>query len=339
MELFEEIKKLTETHGPSGDEGDIRAYIAELARPYADEVTCDPMGNLIVHRKGPGPKVLFAAHMDSIGLIVTHIDKDGFLRVGKVGGVDPKEVIYTPVRFRNGVRGTFVPEEKAEFGKLKLDECYVDIGAENEAAARELVQIGDTAVYDSPTLRCGHRMVSPYLDDRIACAILLSALERLTDRSNDLYFVFTTQEEVGLRGARTAAWGVDPDYGIVLDVTFADGAPGSGRSGTSRLGQGAAVKLMDSSLICHRAVVDRLEALAKAGDIPVQRDIIQAGGTDGGPIHTTRIGVRTGGISIPCRYMHTPTEMVDLRDVEACIQLVCAFAQSPLEKLPDGVPV
>ena len=336
MELFELIQTLTSAHGPSGDEGEIRTTISQLASPYADEIMTDPMGNLIVHKKGDGPRVMFAAHMDSIGFIVTHIEKEGVLRVGRLGGVDPKEVTYAPVRFHNGTCGLVAKDEKAEFGKLKLDECYLDIGAENEEQAREMVRIGDTAVYGTPTVRQGDAVISPYLDDRIACAVLLSALEGLRSSPNDLYFVFTVQEEVGLRGAKTASWAIDPDYGIVLDVTFSNDTPGGERTGTSRMGQGAAIKLMDSSVICSREMVSRLEQLAKDHGIPAQRDIIQAGGTDGGPIHTTRTGVQTGGISIPCRYMHTPTEMVSLKDVSACIQLVQAFARTELQKLPQS---
>ena len=178
MELFELIQTLNRAHGPSGDEGEIREVIRALAEPYADEITADTMGSLIVHRRGKGPKLLLAAHMDSIGFVVTHIEKEGFLRVGRLGGVSPKEAAYTPVRFKSGLRGVFAPEEKADFGKLKLDECFLDIGAGDEAAAKQLVQVGDSAVYDTPAFRTGDLVVSPYLDDRISCAGLLSALER-----------------------------------------------------------------------------------------------------------------------------------------------------------------
>lgn len=331
MELYELIETLTAAHGPSGDEGGIRDTIAALARPYADEIKTDPLGSLIVHKKGSGPKVLFSAHMDSIGFIVTHIQDDGFLRVGKLGGVTPNKVICSAVRFKNGTQGIFVPEEKADIGKLELDDCYIDIGAKSREEAKALVDVGDTAVYATSIFRTGTRVVSRYLDDRIACAILLSALERLGPSDNDLYFLFSVQEEVGLRGAKTAAWAVDPDYGVAVDVTYVDDTPGSKRNGTAQLGKGAAIKLMDSSVICHPTVVAQMEALAKAQEIPCQRDILRAGGTDAGPIHATRIGVRTGGISIPCRYMHSPTEMVDLDDTEACIRLVCAYAQAKLE--------
>ena len=250
--------------------------------------------------------------------------------MGKLGGISPKEAVYTPIRFKNGVRGVVVPEEKADFGKLKLDECYIDIGAKDEEQAKKLVQVGDTAVYDTPCFLQGSSVISPYLDNRISCAVLLAVLERIQASVNDLYFVFTSQEEVGLRGAKTAAWAIDPDWAIAVDVTDVDDTPGSERSGTVQLGQGAAVKVMDSSIICHPEIVAKLEGLAQAQGISVQRDIMRGGGTDAGAIHTTRLGVKTGGISVPCRYIHTPVEMADLGDVEACIKLVEAFAQTAL---------
>ena len=328
MELLELIELLNSAHGPSGDEGDIRGVIEKLAKPWADEVTTDTLGNLIVRKKGSGPKVLFAAHMDSIGFIITHVEDEGFLRVGRLGGISPKEVAYTSVRFKNGVRGVLVPEEKADFGKLKLDECFIDIGARSGDEAKKLVRVGDTAVYDTAVFanEGSGQVFSPYLDNRISCAVLLSALERLPqDCPNDLYFAFTVQEEVGLRGARTAAFGVDPDYGIAVDVTDVDDTPGSEKSGTAKLGKGAAVKVMDSSVICHPAVVAKLEALALEQSIPVQRDILRGGGTDAGAIHTTRLGVRTGGISVPCRYIHSASSVCSFRDIDAMYQLAEAF--------------
>lgn len=332
MELIKLLEILNDAHGPSGDEGNIRDLIENLARPYADEITVDAMGNLIVHKIGSGPKVMFAAHMDSVGFIVTHIEKEGFLRVGRLGGVSTQEVSYTPIRFQNGVRGVFVPEEKTDFGKLKLDKCYLDIGARSEDEAKTMIRVGDTAVYDAPVRRMGSRITSPYLDNRVSCTILLKVLEELEVPANDTYFVFTAQEEVGVRGAKTAAWALAPDYGVAVDVTDVDDTPGSEKSGTAQLGKGAAIKLMDSSVICHPAMVIKLEELALAQSIPAQRDILRAGGTDAGAIQPTRLGVVTGGVSIPCRYIHTPVEMVDLEDVRACIRLVTALTQTVLEK-------
>lgn len=331
MELFDLIQTLTAAHGPSGNEGGVREVIARLAAPYAQEITTDTLGNLIVHKPGQGPKVMLCAHMDSIGFIVTHVEEEGFLRVGKLGGVAPVEALYTPVRFQNGVRGVFVKEEKAEDKGLKLDACYVDIGAKSREEALSMVQVGDTAVYDSPTFCNGDKVVSPYLDNRIACAILLKVLESLKETPNDLSLVFTAQEEVGLRGARTAAWSIAPDWALAVDVTDVDDTPGTERCGTVQLGKGAAVKVMDSSVICHPQVVQTLERLTKEQNIPVQRDIMRAGGTDAGAVQAARLGVLTGGVSVPCRYIHTPVEMASLEDAQRCVQLLSAFVTSALD--------
>ncbi len=333
MELLELIQTLNAAHGPSGDEGGIREKLAELARPLADEISTDTMGNLIVRKLGSGPRVMLCAHMDSIGFIVTHVEENGFLRVGRLGGISPKEAAYTPVRFAGGARGVIVPEEKADFGKLKLDECYVDIGAKDRETALKAVAVGDTLIYDSTCFTNQGKVVSPYLDNRISCAILLKVLEEMELCPNDLYVVFTVQEEVGLRGAKPAAWAVDPDYAVVVDVTDVDDTPGSEKCGTVRLGKGPAIKIMDSSVICHPDMIQKLESQAKTLDMPTQRDIMRAGGTDAGVMHTTRIGVRTGGVSVPCRYIHTPVEMADLQDARDCAKLLCAFVQSKLESL------
>ena len=320
------MQALNAAFGPSGDESGVACVIADLARPYVDEITTDVLGNLICHKKGSGPKVMFAAHMDSLGLIVTHIEKEGFLRVGAVGGIRPAEILYTSVRFRNGVRGVVAVNENADLTKLKLDDLYLDIGVTSLEEAKALVNVGDVAVYDAAVFQAGGCLVSPYQDNRISCAVLLSALEQLGESGNDLYFVFTTQEEVGLRGARTAA------YGIAVDVTGVGDLPGSKHGSSSVLDGGASIKVKDSSVIAHPQMVALLERLAGEKGIQVQRDVLLAGGTDAGAIHQTRAGVYTGGISVPCRYIHTPVECVRISDVEACAKLVCAFAETKLEK-------
>ena len=331
MELFEYMQRLNAAHGPAGDEVGVREVIMELAKPYADEMNVDTLGNLIVCRKGNGSKVMFAAHMDSIGFIVTHIEKEGFLRVGRVGGITPHDIAFTPVRFKNGTRGIIVPEEKADFGKLKLDECFIDIGAKSDEEAKKLVRVGDTAIYDTAVNCMGDKVVSPYMDNRVSCAVLLAALEQMPEECpNDVYFVFTVQEEVGIRGAKTAAYAVDPDFGVAVDVTDVDDTPGSEKNGTVQLGKGAAIKVMDSSVICHPDVVSKMEELARAKNIPAQKDILRAGGTDAGAIHVSRMGVRTGGISVPCRYIHTPVEMTDVVDFKACVDLALAYATAEL---------
>ena len=332
MDICKTLQTLNAAFGPSGDESGVAAVIADFARPYVDEITTDVMGNLICHKKGSGPKVMFAAHMDSIGLIVTHIEKEGYLRFGKVGGISPTEILYTPVRFKNGVRGMVAASESADTAKLKLDDLYLDIGVTSEEEAKALVNVGDVAVYDTATVEAASCVISPYQDNRIACVVLLSALEQLGKSENDLYFVFTTQEEVGLRGARTAAYAIDPDYAVAVDVTSCGDLLGSKHRCSSVQGGGAAIKVMDGSVISHPQVVRMLRKLAEEKHIAYQMDILQAGGTDAGAIHQSRAGVYTGGISIPCRYVHTPTETIRKSDVEACAALVCAFAESKLEK-------
>lgn len=331
MDTLKTLQTINACHGPAGDESSVADAIEKLAAPYADKIKRDVMGNLIVRKKGSGPKVMFAAHMDSIGFIVTHIDEKGFLRFGKVGGLRPNSCLHTPVRFKNGVRGVVSLDCGVEPKDMTLEDLYIDVGAKSREEAQGLVRIGDTAVFDGPAFAAGDRLVSPYMDDRIACVVLLKALETLGKSDNDLYFVFTVQEELGLRGAKTAAYGIDPDYGVAVDVTWSDDELNPRHRGSSTAGGGASIKVMDGSVICHPQMVKRLEELAVAREIPYQMDVIRQGGTDAGSIHLTRSGVYTGGVSIPCRYMHSPVEMVDARDVEACAGLVAAFAEAELE--------
>lgn len=330
MDLMKTLDQLVSAFGPSGAEGGVSQVIEELARPFVDEIARDAMGNLICRKKGSGPRIMFSAHMDSIGLVTTHIDEKGFVHVGALGGVSAKEVVYTPVRFQNGTCGLICAKDGAELDKLKVSDLLIDIGAADGDEAKKLVQVGDAAVYDTPVRTAGERVISPYLDNRVSCLVLLMAMEQLAGADNDLYFVFSTQEEVGTRGAKTAAWAIDPEYGIAVDVTGVDDEPGSKHQASALCGKGAAVKIMDHSVICTPALVEKLLALAEEKGIPAQRDVLQFGGTDAGPIQVTRAGVYVGGISIPCRYTHTPTELADLRDVRACADLVAAFAHCEL---------
>jgi len=332
MELFHTVQTLTAAFGPSGDESGAAAVISELARPYVDEIRTDVMGNLICRKKGSGPRVMFAAHMDSLGLVVTHIEKEGFLRVAALGGISPTRILSTPVRFKNGTRGLVSCDGGLTADKLRMDDLYIDIGASDEDEAKKQVTLGDIAVYDTPCFQAGERVVSPYLDNRISCAVLLCAMEQLGNSDNDLYFVFTTQEELGLRGAKTAAYAIDPVYGITVDVTASADTPSNKSNCSTVQGKGAAIKVMDHSVICHPRVVKKLEELAQKKKIAHQPDVKRTGGTDAGAMQPTRCGVYTGGLTIPCRYTHSPTECICLSDAEDAVKLVCAFAESMLEK-------
>lgn len=332
MELFQTIQALNAAFGPSGDEAGVAAVIAEFARPYVDEITTDTMGNLICHKKGSGARIMFAAHMDSLGFVVTHIEKEGYLRVAALGGVSPQNVLYTPVRFKNGTCGLIAADGGISADKLQMTDLYIDIGAMSAEEAELLVQLGDVAVYDTPVNRQGDFIISPYLDNRVSCAVQLLAMERLGETDNDLYFIFTTQEELGLRGAKTAAYTIDPLYGIVLDVTGSSDTPNTKRDDSSAQGKGASIKVMDRSVICHPRVVSRLQQLADQQGIACHPGVKRTGGTDAGAMQAARSGVYVGGICVPCRYTHSPTECVRQSDAMACVELVRAFAEAKLEK-------
>ena len=195
-----------------------------------------------------------------------------------------------------------------------------------------MVSLGDVAIYNTPVMESSGAIISPYLDNRISCAVQLLAMEKLGKSDNDLYFVFTVQEELGLRGAKTAAYAIDPDYGIVLDVTGSSDTPKVKHTDSSVQGKGAAIKVMDHSVICHPEVVRILDALAAEKGIDHQKTVKRTGGTDAGAMQPTRAGVKVSGICVPCRYTHSPAECVRASDALCCVDLVCAFAEAKLEK-------
>jgi len=332
MDTFATLSRLCQAHGVSGNEGEIRELIRSLAAPYADDIQDDVMGNLIVHKKGNGPKLMMASHMDSIGLIATHIDEKGMVQFGCVGGFDASDLVNQLFRFQNGTYAVCnMPADKS-IDKCKIKDLYLDVGAKDQDEAKSMVKVGDTAAYVSPLKMLGkNRITGCYLDNRLGCLALLQTLEQVKNPANDLYFVFTTQEEVGLRGAQTSAFAIDPDYGLAIDVTLPDDLPGSSHISTSALGKGAAIKVMDYSIICHKDFVEKLNALAKQHDILVQPDIMYGGGTDAGVIHTTRCGVVSGGISFPARYVHSAVETCDLTDLDACVKLMTVLCETELE--------
>lgn len=324
------IKQLTEAFGPSGYETEVTELIKTMVEKHVDEIKTDVMGNLIAIKKGStdGKSIMFAAHTDEIGLVVTHIDDKGFLRFGNVGGVGISTLVGNRVRFAGGAVGA-IYQEKGSWKELTLDKLYIDIGAETKEDALEKVKVGEFGIFHREFEDLGNRLIAKSMDDRVGCAVLIEALKKIQNPKNTLYFVFTTQEEVGLRGARTAAYGIEPDLGIALDVTLTGDMPEARRMDVS-LGEGAAIKVKDSSLIVHPKVKDLLVDLAEEKQIPYQLEVLEAGGTDAGAIHVTRDGVRSGAISIPTRYVHSPSEMVDIRDIEACVDLVIALADKDL---------
>lgn len=317
---IELLKKLTSAHSVSGCEKAISDVIRDECEPYADEITTDNLGNLYVHKKGDGKKIMMSAHMDSIGMIVTYIDDDGYLRFSNLGGLRLSCLPSMRVRFKNGAVGVVELAGGVKASEARVTDMYIDIGVSSREEALELVQVGDTAVYDAPCEAIGKYYVSPYMDNRIGCYVLIETLRKLNQPENDCWFVFSVQEEVGMRGAKPAAYNVDPELAIAVDVAGVADTPDCEVKSDTSLGKGAIIKLMDGSVICHSSVVKLLEdAAAKAGAAS-QLDARQMGGTDAGAIHISRGGIPSGILSIPTRYIHTPSEMVDQRDVEACIE-------------------
>lgn len=326
------IQKLVETVGPSGHEKALRDLVRAEIGDLADEMRVDALGSMIA-RKGQksagGLRVMLAAHMDEIGIIATHIDASGFVRFTTVGGVSPMTCLGGRVRFLNGTPGVIGAERLEQYDKFPtLEQLFVDVGA--SSAADCPVRVGDMAGFDRPFLDLGERMVAKSMDDRVSVAILIETMRALKDSPHELYFVFSTQEEVGLRGARVAAYGVDPDLGISVDVTRTGDTPKSARMAVS-LGRGPAIKVRDEGMLSDPRVVNLMVAAAERAGLPYQLEVLERGSTDAAAIQVTRAGVPSGCVSIPTRYIHSPSEMVDTNDVQNAVRLLVELLSAPLE--------
>ena len=325
------IQKLTETLSPSGYESAVREVIRSEVEPLADEIRVDALGSLIV-RKGAkgknGKRIMLAAHMDEIGLIATHIDKNGFIRFASLGFVRPHILLSGRVRFANGTQGLVGMEKDLHATKLPaFSECYIDIGA---SSAKDCpVKIGDVAAFQRPFLDLGQRLVAKSMDDRIGCAVLIETLRLLKTSPHEIYFTFTTQEEVGTRGATTSAFGIDPEIGLAVDVTLTGDTPRSEPMSIS-LGKGPAVKVKDTGMLADQRIVEWMCSTAERKRIPYQREVLDGGSTDARAIQMIRSGVPAGCLSIPCRYVHTPSEMVDYEDVQNSVKLLLALVSAPV---------
>ncbi|MEE8392568.1 MAG: M42 family metallopeptidase [Anaerolineae bacterium] len=324
--MRELIRKLVQAYGPSGVEDQIRTVIRAEVEPLVDELRVDPMGSLIVRKQGgEGKRIVLSAHMDEIGVMVTFVDEKGFARFTRIGGVSPLTCVGTRVAFADGTVGVVGVERKRDdVSKVpKLEQLYIDLGATSHDDCP--VHVGDTAVFVRPFAQMegaqGTRLIAKAMDDRIGCAVLIETLRRLEHTPHDVHFVFSVQEEVGMRGARTAAYGIDPDLAIAVDVTGTGDTPECPPMAVE-LGKGPAVKIKDRRMITHPAVRDMLIQGAKQANIPYQREVLEWGSTDAAAMQLVRAGVPAGCLSIPCRHIHTPSEMVDERDVENSVRLL-----------------
>lgn len=346
MEL---LKRLSEAAGVPSREEQVRAIIEAELLGLVDETSVDAFGNLTaVKRSGKvgAPKVMVAAHMDEIGFLVRHIDDRGFLRVHSVGGFDIRNLFARQVLVHASLSGEELtgvmnpagkpihistPEERKKLPTL--DSFYIDLGMSGEQV-KEKVRLGDMVTLKQQFADLGEVVTGKALDDRSGCWILLQALKRLQGGSanSDVYAVFTVQEEVGLRGATTSAFAIEPDVAVALDTTLAVDTPEIGEHlRVTQLGKGVGLKVMDSSIITTRWLLDHFIELAEREQITYQLEVLPLGGNDAGVIQRSKQGVPAITLSTPSRYVHTVTEMVSKSDLEATVKLLTKFLEEGVE--------
>ena len=326
------IQRLTEAFGPSGSEVAIRQLIHEEIKPLADEIREDALGNLIARkhsRRKAAQHLMLAAHMDEIGLMATHIDENGFVRFTGLGGVRPLALAGGRVRFMNGQAGVIGMDRMTDATRApKLEQGFIDVGA---TSSRDCpIHTGDVCAFDRPFLDLGGRLVAKAMDDRIGCAILIEAMRRVRSSPYELSFVFTVQEEVGVRGATASAFGLNPDFGLAVDVTDTGDTPRSAKMEVA-LGGGPAVKIKDSGMLSDPRIVAWMVKTAEKNGLPYQREVLLEGSTDARAIQLSRSGIPTGCLSIPCRYIHSPSEMVDYGDIQNSVKLIAALLHARID--------
>ncbi len=334
------LKRLCETPGVPGNEHRVRELIKKEIDGLFDEVSTDPMGNLMCKRSAKGkdaPKVMLLCHMDEIGFLVSHIDKKGYLYLLPVGGFDPRNLFSRRVLvctddgdfkgvMNPGGKPIHIssPEDRKKIPEV--GEFFVDTGLGE--AAKDHIKVGDFVVMDEPFIEMGDKVVSKALDNRIACWLGIEAMRGLGKKGKgaEIHVAFTAQEEVGLRGARTASFAVRPDIGLGIDTTLACDTPGiPEKDATTEQGQGFGLHVRDSSFIADKDLVAEIAALADKKKIPYQRTMLAAGGQDGAAAQQAAAGARAVGIVVGTRYIHTVTEMIEKGDLQAALDILVAY--------------
>jgi tetrahedral aminopeptidase len=333
------LKRLTETPGVAGREERVRRLVIDELKPLVDDIKVDALGNVVAFKKGKTDRrVMLAAHMDEIGFMVRYIDENGFVRVQPLGGFDPRVLVAQRVLVHTAggeaLRGVLTPATKPIYlladekpAAPKLEEFYVDLGLAGEQV-RSQVSLGDSITLDRTLERVGDRVISKALDDRAGVFTMIEALRKLGKHQVNVLAVATVQEEVGLRGAQTSAYAVQPDVAIALDTTLAVDTPGMPETeSVTRLGQGVAIKMFDSSAIPNYKLVRHLRDVAERHAVRHQLEILPRGGTDAGAMQRARAGAPAITISIPSRYVHTVNEMADLGDLDAASTLLARYLE------------
>ena len=334
-EFYELTKRLSLADGTSGDEKRVRELIKSRL-PSDCEVREDNLGNLIVFKKGaktPKNKLMLCAHMDEVGFIVTYITDEGYLRFSAVGGIIPAVVFGRKVAFPNGTTGVIAAKATHQVSKEdddkqpQLDDLLIDIGAADKADAEKYVSLGDCCVFVSEYFEFGNGFLKgKALDDRIGCAVMTEMLN--SESEYDMYFVFTVQEEIGARGAAAAAYGIKPDYAVVLETTTAcDIAGVEGEKRVCRCGMGCVCSYMDKGTMYDKELYSLAFDIAEKNGIKLQTKTVVAGGNDSKAIHISAGGIRTVALSVPCRYLHSPSCVVKKEDCDSLRKMASAMAK------------
>lgn len=338
------LKKLADAYGVSGDEGDVRNILKEELTPVAEEIFTDALGNLFV-KKGVGrtPRIMLAAHMDEVGLMVEGFEKSGLLRVTKVGGIDDRVLVSKPVVVGKdrvpgviGAKAVHLQKAGERTKAIKIENLYIDIGARSQDEAEKLVKLGDYVAFTVKTREAGdNSLIGKAFDNRAGCAVLAELMKE--DYNAEVTAVFTVQEEVGLRGSGVAAYSVHPDVALVIETTSASDVAGTKEAGyVTRLGSGPAVTFMDSSFIAPRAMTDLITSTAEKLAIPFQFRRLTTASTDAGKIAQTHAGILSAVISVPCRYIHSPASVLNLEDWQNTLRLAKGVINAIAEGgLPD----
>lgn len=346
MSLIENLEKLSNACGVAGREQEVRELLIKMLKPYADEIVVDKLENVIAIKKGKknSPKIMIAAHMDEIGLMVKNITKEGFLQFTKMGGIDDRILlaqkvnVFTEKGKLPGIIGSKPPHIQKEEERKKIvtfDEMFIDIGAENRDDVKAMgVKVGDSVVFDVAFRSIGKDIVmGKAFDNRAGCSVMVETFKALEKTDCTVYAAGTVQEELGLRGAGTAAYGLDPDVGIALDVTIAGDIPGVREFDTTvKIGKGPALTVSDSGLVTHPKILRWFMDAAAENKINYQLETGLLGSTDAARIALTRQGIPSGTISVPARYIHSPTGMINLKDVQNAAKLATAVVQK-IEKI------
>ncbi len=324
------LKKLTETASPSGYETVIREMIKAEISTLSNEIKVDPLGNLIVtmgKKNAKGLRIMVAAHMDEIGVIVSHVEKTGLVRFSNLGTILPQYLPGSRVVFLNGTRGVINQDKPDDLHKIVgQDKHFIDVGATSDKGCP--VKVGDVGVFDRGFMELGKRVSAKALDDRVSCAVMIETMKKIKNSPHELAFVFSTQEEVQSKGATTAAYEIEPDLAIALDVT-----PSLDILGIKMqvdLGGGPAIKVRDVGMLSDPRVVRWMEDTAKKNKIPYQLEVLEVGTTDARVMQISKAGMPAGAISIPCRYVHSPSEVVDMNDVQATVDLLTVLLNNPV---------